>query len=156
MEAAEPARNFNVKTRYFAASIPSETIDSMETIQQCTIRTGFQLPTEFYYRNNKTGEVMTEPLQKIGDEENFCRRVSKEYGIYENIWSHRRLVPENIDKLILSQNQLSLFLEIQEIEIVGDTTTIYYKGVENGINVQTVFVCKNKQWYLQRTIDRSV
>lgn len=44
----------------------------------------------------------------------------------------------------------------QEIETVGDTTFIYYRGVGNGINVQTVFVCKNKQWYLQRTIDRSV
>ena len=44
----------------------------------------------------------------------------------------------------------------QEIETVGDTTFIYYKGVENGINVQIVFVCKNKQWYLQKIINNSM
>lgn len=44
----------------------------------------------------------------------------------------------------------------QEIETVGDTTFIYYRGVENGINVQIVFVCRNKQWYLQKRVDRSM
>lgn len=46
--------------------------------------------------------------------ENFCRQVSKQLGIYENIWDYRRLVPEDIDKLIMSQNQLSFFLEVQD------------------------------------------
>lgn len=44
----------------------------------------------------------------------------------------------------------------QEIETRGDTTFIYYKGVENGINIQAVFLCKDKQWYLQKMIDRSM
>lgn len=44
----------------------------------------------------------------------------------------------------------------QEIETVGDTTSIYHKGVENGIHLQIVFVRKNKQWYLQKIIDSSM
>lgn len=44
----------------------------------------------------------------------------------------------------------------QEIETVGDTTSIYYKGVENGIHLQIVFVSKNKQWYLQKIINSSM
>lgn len=47
--------------------------------------------------------------------ENFCRQISKEYGVYENIWTNRRLFPQEIDQLILSQNQLSCFLEVQNI-----------------------------------------
>ena len=46
--------------------------------------------------------------------ENFCRKVSKEYGVYQNIWTNRRLVPANIDQLILSQNQMSLFFEVHD------------------------------------------
>ncbi len=44
----------------------------------------------------------------------------------------------------------------QEIETVGDNTSIYYKGVENGIHLQIVFVRKNKQWYLQKIINSSM
>lgn len=47
--------------------------------------------------------------------ENFCRQVSKEYGLYENIWMYRRLVPQDIDLLILSQNNRPLFVEVQDV-----------------------------------------
>ena len=45
-------------------------LTKMETIQQCTIRSGVQLPAEFYYRD-ETGGVMTAPLPCIGDGEHF-------------------------------------------------------------------------------------
>lgn len=44
----------------------------------------------------------------------------------------------------------------QEIETRGDTTFIYYKGVQNGISIQAIFLCKDKQWYLQKIIDSSM
>lgn len=44
----------------------------------------------------------------------------------------------------------------QEIEVLGDTAFIHIKGIENGIGVKAVFVCKNKNWYLQKTIDSSM
>lgn len=47
--------------------------------------------------------------------ENFCRQISKQCGVYENIWDYRRLVPENIDELILSQNQMSFFFEVEDL-----------------------------------------
>ncbi|HHT28984.1 hypothetical protein [Petrimonas mucosa] len=47
--------------------------------------------------------------------ENFCRKVSKEYGSYENIWENRRLVPADIDRLLLSQNQMSFFLDVEDV-----------------------------------------
>lgn len=47
--------------------------------------------------------------------ENFCRQVSKQCGVYENIWTYRRFVPQNIDELILSQNQMSFFFEVEDL-----------------------------------------
>ncbi|MGI6342545.1 MAG: hypothetical protein ACOXZ9_06170 [Bacteroidales bacterium] len=44
----------------------------------------------------------------------------------------------------------------QEIEVLGDTAFIHTKGIENGIGIQAVFVCKNNNWYLQKTVDRSM
>lgn len=45
---------------------------------------------------------------------------------------------------------------VREIETRGDTAYIYYKGVQNGIGIQTIFVCRDKQWYLQKIIDSSM
>lgn len=43
----------------------------------------------------------------------------------------------------------------QVILIKTDTTTINYNGVDNGISVQMIFICKNNKWFYSKMIDRS-
>lgn len=44
----------------------------------------------------------------------------------------------------------------QEIIADGNTTAIQFNGVENGINVRAVFICRNGEWFLQKMVDQSM
>jgi hypothetical protein len=43
----------------------------------------------------------------------------------------------------------------QRIESLLDTTKILWEGVDNGINIELVFILVDKQWYLLKYLDYS-
>lgn len=43
----------------------------------------------------------------------------------------------------------------QRVHKYSDTTKVYYEGVDNGINIQLIFICKKGKWYFSKTIDLS-
>lgn len=44
----------------------------------------------------------------------------------------------------------------QKIETVNDTTNIFYLGMDNGINVQAIFVLKDGKWFYAKMVDKSM
>lgn len=45
---------------------------------------------------------------------------------------------------------------VRELIHKNDTTIIHFKGIQNGINVQAIFVCKDNKWYYLKVINNSM